>query len=113
MENYFNEINQNFEIIKKDVEAHEKGATSKYDVLQYMVDTKETIIWHPSYSFQGNKTSTGGFLSHRACARASDLAIHHPDLVEARKIGRIHVYRLRRENKDAILKFIGKQHDII
>lgn len=106
MENYLNEVNKNFEIVKKDVEAHEKGATSKYDVLQYMIDTREEITWHPSYSFAGNKTSTGGFLSHRGCARASDLAIHHPDVVEARKAGRIHVYRLKRENPEAIKQFM-------
>lgn len=106
MEEYFKDVNQKFEIVKKDVEAHERGSTSKYDVLQYMIDTKETITWHPSYSFQGNTTSTGGFLSHRACARASDLAIKHPDLVEARKVGTIHVYRLRRENPKQIIEFM-------
>jgi len=108
MEEYLKEVNKNFEIVKKDVEAHEKGSTSKYDVLQYMIDTKETITWHPSYSFQGNTTSTGGFLSHRACARASDLKMQHPDIVEAREVGSIHVYRLRRENPQAIRQFMSK-----
>ena len=109
MEDYLNEVNKNFEIVKKDVEAHERGSTSKYDVLQYLIDTKEIITWHPSYSFQGNTTSTGGFLSHRACARASDLKTFHPDVVEARSVGTIHVYRLRRENPQAIKDLINKK----
>lgn len=109
MEEFFKEVEKKFEIIKKDVESHERGSTSKYDVLQYLIDTKEDITWHPSYSFQGNKTSDGGFLSHRACARASDLAIHHKDVVEARSVGTIHVYRLRRENPKAILDLISKK----
>ncbi len=109
MDEYLNGVEKNFEIVKKEVEAHERGSTSKYDVLQYMIDTKDEITWHPSYSFQGNKTSDGGFLSHRACARASDLAIHHKDVVEARSVGTIHVYRLRRENPQAIKDLISKK----
>jgi hypothetical protein len=108
MENYLNEVNKNFEIVKKDVELHEKGKTSKYDVLQYMIDTKETITWHPSYSLCFKRTSTGGFLSHKGCTRAADLKKFHPDIVEAREVGTIHVYRLRRENPEAIRQFMSK-----
>ncbi len=108
MDEYLKQVEKSYEITKKDVESHEKGdGTSIKDVLQYMIDTREEITWHPSYSFAGNKTSTGGFLSHRACARASDLAIHHPDLVEARPVGKIHVYRLKRENPQAIKQFMN------
>lgn len=109
MENYLDEVNKNFEIVKKDVEAHERGSTSKYDVLQYLIDTKEEIIWHPSYSLCFKKTSTGGFLSHKGCTRAADLKKFHPDVVEARSVGTIHVYRLRRENPKAILDLISKK----
>lgn len=102
------QLERAFTIIKKDVESHEKGSTTKKDVLQYMIDTKDEITWHPSYSFQENKTSTGGFLSHRSCARASELGIENPNLVEVRKVGRIHVYRLRRENPKEIQEFMRK-----
>ena len=92
----------------KMVEHHNKGkknSTSIRDVLQYLVDKTE-VIWFWSWEFAGNVTSTGKFLSHRACARASDLALHFPNLVEGRRIGRFCVYRLRRENMEEIRSFL-------
>lgn len=92
----------------KMVEHHNKGkknSTSIRDVLQFLVDKTE-VIWFWSWEFAGNVTSTGGFLSHRACARASDLAIHHRNLVEDRSIGKYKIYRLRRENMEEIKSFL-------
>lgn len=107
MDEYLKGVEINFEIVKKDVEARQKCKTSIKDVLQYMIDTKDTIIWHPSYSINNQKTSTGSLISHKGCSRASDLKIFHPDLVEARQVGTIHVYRLRRENPHAIKQFMN------
>jgi hypothetical protein len=84
----------------------ERNGTSCEDVLQYMVDHPE-IIWHWSYSFVGQRTSKGGFLSHRSPARASDLALH-TDLVQARKIGRLCVYRLKIEKLAEIKKYLNE-----
>lgn len=97
-------INSEFNEMVKVYNNRVKKATSMSDVLQFMLDRKDKI-WFWSYEFMG-KTSTGGFLSHRACARASDLAIHHPALVEDRKIGRFKVYRLKVENMKDIKNFI-------
>lgn len=107
MDSYLEQVNTEFINLKKYMESHEKKGCSIEDVLWYMIDTRDTIVWHPSYSFAGHTTSKGGYLSHRACARASDLAIKYPNLVEARPVGRIHVYRLKRENGREIKKFLG------
>ena len=44
----------------------------------------------------------------RGTAIISDLAIHYPDLVEDRKIGRFAVYCLRTENLWEIQQFLNK-----
>lgn len=85
-----------------------KGGTSCKDVLQFMVDNYKERIWWWSWEFVGKKTSTGGYLSHKAPARASDLAIHTPELVEDRKIGRFKVYRVRRENREKVIDYLNK-----
>jgi len=70
-------------------------------VVALMLEKPEKIWWW-SWEFVGKTTKEGEFLSHRAPARASDLAIHYPDIVEDRKIGRFSVYRLKTENTKAI-----------
>lgn len=74
-------------------------------VVQLMLD-HPSKIWHWSYELIGKVNSKWEFLSHRAPARASDLAIHHPDIVEDRKIGRLAVYRLKTENMKEVEKFL-------
>lgn len=83
----------------------EKKATGIQQVLQVMLDKPEKIWWW-SWEFIGLVNSKGGFLSHRSPARASDLAIHYPEFVEDRKIGRFSVYRLKIENKKDIIDFL-------
>jgi len=88
----------------------ETGRTGVQKVVQYMLDNPSTI-WFWSYDFVGKVNHKGEFLSHRSPARASDLAIHYPELVEERKIGRLSVYRLRVENMDDITNFLKAKHE--
>ncbi len=67
-------------------------------VLQLMYDKRNIKCWWFAWEFIDKFNSKHEYLSHRAPARASDLAIHYPELVEDRKIGRFKVYRLRTEN---------------
>jgi hypothetical protein len=87
--------------------ASQKKTTGIEAVLWYMIEHREDRVWWWSYEFVGKTTKRGDWLSHRAPARASDLALKHPDLVEDHKIGRLKVYRLRLENKDKIKAFLG------
>lgn len=84
--------------------------TGVQKVVQYMLDNRSTI-WFWSYDFVGKVNHKGEFLSHRSPARASDLAIHYPELVEERKIGRLSVYRLRVENMDDIINFLNSTYE--
>jgi len=85
--------------------------TQKKCVLEFFLDYSEKIWWWP-WELIGKTTMSGRYLSHRAPARASDLAIHFPDLVEHRKIGRFKVYRIRLENISLIEEYIeNKQTD--
>jgi hypothetical protein len=100
------DIEQEFENMKARYYDRPRNGTSIEDVLQFMLDHPQTI-WFWSWEFSGYVTSKGGYLSHRACARASDLALHHPNLVEDRKIGRFKVYRARVENIKEINEFLN------
>ena len=82
-----------------------KHYTCEADVLQLMLDRSDKVWWW-AYEFNGQKNSKGVLLSHRACARASDLALQRPLLVEDRKIGRFKVYRLRVENMNLIYEYM-------
>lgn len=64
-------------------------------------------IWWWSWELNNRTNSLGEYISYKWCTRASDLAIHHPDLVEDRKIWRFSIYRLRTENMDLINKFLN------
>lgn len=88
-----------------------RNGTGCQDVLRFMVENFKTKIWWWSWEFVGKTTSKGGYLSHRAPARASDLALQFPELVEDRKIGRFKIYRVRVENKQAVLDFLNNKHD--
>lgn len=83
-----------------------KSTTGIREVLQFLLDKKEEKIWWWSWEFVGKTTSKGGYLSHRAPARASDLALHHTELVEDRHIGRFCVYRLKKENLNKVTEFL-------
>lgn len=106
--------NVEFENLKRDHDAAEAMTGVKYssmeNVLQLMLDNKKKIWWF-AWEFIGQKNSKGGYCSHKAPARASDLAIHHPLLVEHRSIGRFKVYRMRIENIEKIIKFLGYDHE--
>lgn len=102
---YQSKIEATFAQLYSDESRKLRGRTGVRDVLQYMYDHPEKI-WHWSWDFVGKTNSSGNYLSHRAPARASDLAIYHSDLVEHRKIGRFKVYRCRRENLDKIELFL-------
>lgn len=102
------EIDRAFAILKKDVEKRSTNGTSENDVLQYMFENIGTV-WFMSWELIGKVTNTGKFLSHRAPARMSDLAINSPQLVEDREIGRFKAYRLRTENMNLIEARLGKK----
>lgn len=103
-------IEVGFQEMVKRHEARSKPnkATGIETVLQFLLDHPGQIWWW-SWELIGKVNSVGGYLSHRALARASDLAIHFPLLVEDRKIGRFAVYRIRIENMEAIKEFLKIQ----
>jgi hypothetical protein len=103
-----NPIETAYQALVDRYEAREKKGTWStwmQDVVQYLLDHPGKI-WHFSYELIEKTNSKWAFLSHRAPARASDLAIHHADIVEDRKIGRLAVYRLRVENQKEIERFL-------
>lgn len=96
------EIERAFTLLSKEVTARSKGnGTSCDDVLQFLYEHPEKIWWM-SWELIGQVTKDGKFLSHRAPARASDLAIQSPHLVQDRKISRFACYRLRWENMELV-----------
>ncbi len=110
MEDYNIQTQKEFLAMDHKYHSSKRKGTSCKDVLQFMVDNHKERIWWWSWEFVGKTNSIGGYLSHRAPARASDLALHNSDLVEDRKIGRFKVYRVRRENRDSVLQYLkGKQ----
>ena len=82
---------------------HRPKTTGRECVLHFLLENQQQIWWW-AWELIGKNTSKGHYLSHRAPARASDLAIHEPELVEHRKIGRYKVYRLRTENLNKVIK---------
>lgn len=88
-----------------------KNATGREAVLRFLLEHPEKIWWW-SWEFIGNVTSKGDFLSHRAPARASDLALMEPMLVEHRKVGRFACYRLRREHSGLIETRLAMHEEI-
>lgn len=105
------QIDQAFNELKDRVLANSKEGTSCEDVLQLMVDKPEKIWWM-SYEVNNQVNSKGKFLSHRACARAGDLANFSPQLVEDRSIGRLKAYRLRTENMHLIEARLGNKKTV-
>lgn len=100
------EIDREFSSMQDKYYNTKRKGTSCQDVLQYMVDVYPEKKWHWAWELIGKTNSKGGYLSHRACARASDLAIKNPELVEHRRIGRFKVYRVRRENREQVLAYL-------
>ena len=80
--------------------------TQTESVLYFLLEHPDQIWWWP-WQLIGQTTSNGHYLSHRAPARASDLAIYDPQLVEHRTVGRFKVYRLRTENMNLIKARLG------
>lgn len=103
-----NNIEKEFSNMVFQYEARTRVSKNKgiQKVLQFMLDNPKKIWWW-SYEFVGKVNSKGDFLSHRSPARASDLAIHYPDFVEDRRIGKLSVYRLKTENIEQIKKFLN------
>ena len=85
---------------------HRSQTTQCESVLHFLLEHPEKIWWW-SWELIGKSTTKGHYLSHRAPARASDLAIHESHLVEDRTIGRFKVYRLRTENMHLIKTRLG------
>lgn len=103
------EIRKHLELRKMIDSYHttKKKSTGIEAVLYFMIENRHERIWWWSYELIGKTTTAGHWLSHRAPARASDLARKYSDLVEDKKIGRLKVYRLRLENKDKIKAFLN------
>ena len=99
-------IEKEFIELKRHYENTKRNGTGCQGVLKLMVENYSTKKWWWSWEFVGKVTKDGDYLSHRAPARASDLAIYYPNLVEDRKIGRFKVYRVRRENRDEVVNFL-------
>lgn len=89
----------------KDRKTKEGKLTWQQNCIIYMLDYPH-VCWHWSWEFCSKRLSNWEWLSHKWQARVSDLAIQHPELVEVRKVGRFHCYRLREENMEQIDKFI-------
>lgn len=100
------QIETEFNGLKNWYASSKRKGTSTKDVLRFMVENYKVKLWWWSWEFVGKTHSRGGYLSHKAPARASDLAIHNPELVEDRKIGRFKVYRVKRENREAVLNYL-------
>lgn len=111
--NYRQDVEIEFEKKRDYYESHTRSSKNSgcEAVLQFMIDNPETIWWW-SYEFIGRVNKKGDFLSHRAPARASDLALHYPELVEDRKVGRLKMYRARLENMAKILWFLGNSQEV-
>lgn len=95
------EIDTAFRQLSAQVQSVTGNGTGCEDVLQFLYENPQKIWWM-SWDFIGKQLKNGKILSHRAPARASDLAIHDSQLVESRKIGRYSAYRLRTEYKALI-----------
>ena len=106
---YLDQIDQEYGELEASYRSTKRNGTSAKDVLQFLVDNKSRIWWW-SWEFVGKHTSKGGYLSHRAPARASDLALHIPELVEDRRIGRFKVYRVRLENIKAVSDYLKDEY---
>lgn len=85
---------------------HRSKTTQCESVLYFLLENPGRIWWW-SWELIGKSTSNGHYLSHRAPARASDLAIWEPLLVEHRSVGRFKIYRLRTENMNLIKTRLG------
>lgn len=105
MNSLFDEKEIQFDLLLKNYHSRKSNATGIQTVLQFLLDHPEKIWWW-SWEFIGQVNSKGGWLSHRAPARASDLALHHSELVEDRKVGRYKVYRLKTENLQKVKEFL-------
>lgn len=100
------EVEREFKALETRVLTHKRGGTNVEDVLRFMYENPHKIWWM-SWEFVGQTTKDGKLLSHKAPARASDLAIFDPQLVEDRKISRFKAYRMRTENMNLIEKRLG------
>ena len=105
---YNRNIEREFEI-KKNIQTKKSNnkTTGRQDVLQFMYDNLSNNIWYWSWEFIGKVNSKGNYLSHRAPARASDLALFSPLLVEDRRVKRFKMYRLRLENLELIKQYLN------
>ena len=89
------------ELVEQHKNRYKSKTTSEDMVLRLMLDNVEKIWWW-SWEVNHQTNSKSEYISHRGCARLSDLAIYSPQLVEDRQIGRFKVYRLHTENMKLI-----------
>jgi hypothetical protein len=88
-----NTIETEFQNLVKKYDFHRNKKTGNEAVLQYLKEnTTATRHWFFAWEVIGKKTKSGDWLSHRACARLTDLV----DLgyLESRRIGKYKVYKL-------------------
>jgi hypothetical protein len=88
-----NIIEQEFQNLVKKYDFHRNKKTGNEAVLQYLKEnTTKNKHFFFAWEVIGKKTKTGDWLSHRACARLTDLV----DLgyLESRRIGKFCVYAL-------------------
>ena len=91
------DIEKEWEQAKYEIDQKKRKPTTRALVLKWMGRNKHrTWVW--SWEFIGERVGDT-ILSYKAPARASDLAIYHPDLVECRKHKRFAAFRLKTENK--------------
>lgn len=93
---------------KNVIDGRKRTPCTKQAVLEYLFYSPK--IWTWSWELHDQVVPrTGQKLSHRACARASDLAIQMPTFVECRKYKGYAAYRVKREKSVEILRYI-KEH---
>lgn len=102
------QIDQAFKALEKSILGNKKEGTSCNDVLHWLYENQDKV-WVMSWEVVGQVTKNGRYLSHRAPARLSDLALNDPHLVEDRKLGRYKAYRLRTENINLVEARLGKK----
>lgn len=102
------EIDRSFDVLSAQIKSTSKASkgTHQRDVLLYLFENPQKIWWM-SWELRGGVTSEGIILSHRADARASELATFDSQLVERRMIGRFAAYRLRTENIHLVRARLG------
>lgn len=76
----------------KNYQKRDNKDTQKQRVLKYLQENRN-IIWWWSWEVVNKTTKAGKFISHRGCARLTDLV--NENLLESRAVGIYTVYKLK------------------